>query len=238
MNVFSMCKYVIYTLSSIASLLDLYRIRAYSSIIIWNFKFWAFCSSSMTFQLDTKFDRTSTSSTLLAQSRSFFGHNFDHQILERMSDILSWNMAGKDLKTIELKDYDLIWFSKLNNCHGPSFQHFSQDRWAALFSWPCRDGPWVASKWWSQVMWHRLHLLWIRGALDWSWMESWKSSGKYRWCSIMFLFPKRIMRALSKQSWLDHSELKGRILLQPNVPERALCRMILIHLFELIIQDV
>lgn len=26
--------------------------------------------------------------------------------------------------------------------------------------------------------------------------------------------------------------------LLPNVPERALCRMILIHLFELIIQDV
>lgn len=35
MNVYSMCKYVIYTISSIASLIDLYIIRAYSSIIIW-----------------------------------------------------------------------------------------------------------------------------------------------------------------------------------------------------------
>lgn len=101
-------------------------------------------------------------------------------------------------KQLNWRIYDLIWFNKLNNCHGPSFQHFFQDRWAALFSWPCRDGPCVASKWWSQVMWHRLHLLWIRGALDWSWMESWKSSGKYRWCSIMFLFPKRIYESTVK----------------------------------------
>lgn len=105
----------------------------------------------------------------------------------------------------------MIWYdlTNLTVAMGPSFQHFLQISGRLVFLTMSR---WSLSGFKVVVTGHvtQTSLAVGKGSFR---LEL---NGILKLCSIMFLFPKRIMRALSKQqSWLNHSKLKGRILLQP-----------------------
>ena len=124
MNVCSTCKYLIliYSISSIASLIYLHTIRTLS---FGNFKFPAFFSSSLTFQLDTQigWDFNFINSPWLRAEASL-GTTLIMRYWKGCRIFILKHARKGFWKQLKCRIYDLIWFYKLNNCHGLSLQYF------------------------------------------------------------------------------------------------------------------